>query len=415
MDVGALAAFALNANVQTQEDLATQTQRLSSGLRINTAADDPSGLAIAASLATKVAGLDQGVQEVQDANNALTIADGAMATVSDILQRMRALVVEANSDLESAQDRADIQTELNQLTLEINRISQNTTYNGRNLLDGSASSDFPLGPQLMFSSNPTLASGQTLYDPTQTFATYNTPEQIEQSFTVNSYDPTTGLLTVTVDLESASSGFGAPQVQQFQVQAGTNELIDPALGPTPIPGPYAQSDQGGMGQELLQFAIGTLSANDVGQSAIVVSLPGQTKAPGGNIYVNDGSAEGSTIAVDIPAVSANNLGVSDIVVGSDTMNEAAEYRVDYAIQYLGQIRAQVGAQNVSLQEAATNGNTAAVNYQSSESAIRDLDVASATTAYSKDQIQNSIQQRMIAGVEQMAQSFATLVSDAIVL
>jgi flagellin len=415
MDVGALAAYSLNANVQTQDDLATQTQRLSSGLRINTAADDPSGLAIASSLATKVAGLDQGVQEVQDANNALTIADGAMASVSDILQRMRTLVVEANSDLESTQDQADIQTELNQLTLEINRISESTTYNGRNLLDGSASSDFPLGPQLLFSSNPTLASGQTLYDPTQTFATYDTPEQIEQSITVNSYDPTTGLLTITVDLESGSSGFGAPQPQQFQVQAGSNELIDPALGPTPQPGPYTQADQSGMGQELLQFAIGTLSASDVGQSAIVVSLPGQTKAPGGNIYVNDGSAEGSTIAVDIPAVSATNLGVSDIVLGNDTMNQAAEYRVDYAIQTLGQIRAQVGAQNVSLQEAATNGNTAAVNYQASESAIRDVDVASATTAYSKDQILNSIQQRMIAGVEQMAMSFATLVSDAIVL
>ncbi|HTW83013.1 MAG TPA: flagellin [Candidatus Sulfotelmatobacter sp.] len=413
MDVLGFANYALNANAQTQSDLSTQVQRLSSGLRINTAADDPSGLAIATSLATKVMGLDQGVQEVQDANNALTIADGAMATISDILQRMRSLVVQANSDLESTQDQADIQVELTQLTLEINKISENTTYNGRNLLDGSASSDFPLPNQLLFSSNPTLASGQTLYDPTQTNVTNSTDtsEEIEQTFTVNSYDPTTDMLSVTVDLESASPGFGPAQVTNFLVQAGTNVLIDPAFGP--IPGPYTQTDENG--QEVLQFAFNNLSAADVGQSATVVSLAPQTKAPGSNLYVNDGSAEGSTIAVDIPAVTANNLGVGNIVVGSDTMNTAAEYRIDYGIQYLGNIRARVGAQNVSLQEAAVNANTASVNYQASESAIRDLNVAQATTAFTKDQIQVQIQQRIIAGVETMAQSFATLVSDAIVV
>jgi flagellin len=406
MDVGALAAYALNANVQTQDDLATQTQRLSSGLRINTAADDPSGLAIASSLATKVAGLDQGVQEVQDANNALTIADGALATISDILQRMRSLTVEANTDLESTNDLADIQAELNQLSVEINRIAENTTYNGRNLLDGSASSDAPLPAQVWAPENPTLASGQQLYDPTSLNVSYGTGESVEQSITINSYDPATNLLTITIDLESPSGAFGPAQPGTFTVQAGTNQIEGTS-------GPFTQQDQNG--NEVLSFNIGVISAADVGQTAILVSIPAQTKAPGGNIYVNDGSAEGATVGIDLPSVSANNLGVSQIQVGDSTATTAAEFRIDYAIQYLGAIRAQVGAQNVSLQEAATNGNTASVNYQSSESAIRDLDVASATTAFTKDQIQNSIQQRMIAGVEQLAQSFATLVSDAIVL
>jgi flagellin len=385
----------------------TQTQRLSSGLRINTAADDPSGLAIATSLATKVAGLDQGVQEVQDANNALTIADGAMANISDIMQRMRSLVVEANSTLESQSDLNDIQAELTQLTLEINRISENTTYNGRNLLDGSASSDVPQQAQLLVPANPTLASGQTFYNMSQTFLNNAAPEVV-QTLTVNSYDPTTNSVNVTIDFESADPTFGGSQIQSFDVPVGTGDFN--GLPPPP----YFQSTDQGFGSSVLQFAIGNLSAADVGQTATIVSVAAQTKQPGGDIYVNSGDAEGSVIAVDIPAVNANNLGVGNVTVGDATINEASEYRIDYGIQYLGEIRAQVGAQNVSLQEAATNGNTAAVNEQASESAIRDLDVASAITEYTKDQIQVSIQQRMIAGVQTLAQQFATLVSDAIV-
>jgi flagellin len=405
MDVGALANFALNAGAQTQQDLMTQTQRLSSGLRINSAADDPSGLAIASSFATKVAGLDQGVQQIQDANNALTIADGAMATMSDILQRMRTLVVEASSDVESQSDLNDIQSELNQLTLEINTISENTTYNGRNLLDGSASSDFPLPTQIMLPQNPTASGGGTLYNGV---IVSNSAPEVVQSFTVNSYDPTTNMLTVTLDFESTDPNFGGSQDQTFQVVNGTNQIA--GLPPPP----YFQSTQQGFGSSVLSFSIGTLTAADVGKTAVLYTLNAQTKAPGGSLSVNTGDAEGSVIPIDIPAVNANNLGVSEVQVGDDLINEADEYRIDYAINLLGSIRAQVGAQNVSLQEAAVNANTAAVNQQASESAIRDLDVASAVTEYTKDQIQIAIQNKMVAGTESLAQQFATLVSDAIV-
>jgi flagellin len=149
-------------------------------------------------------------------------------------------------------------------------------------------------------------------------------------------------------------------------------------------------------------------------TAVLVTLPQQTKAPGGDLYVNSGDAEGSVLAIDLPAVSAVNLGVNEVQVGDTLINTADEYRVDYAIQTLASIRAQVGAQNVSLQEAAANANTEAVNQQASESAIRDLDVASGVTEYTKDQIQVAIQSKMVSGVESLAQQFATLVSDAIV-
>ena len=156
-----LTAPAISAGVRTQSALRTETQRLASGLRINTAADDPSGLAIAESLASKVAGLDQGVHEIQNAGNALNVAEGAMASISDILQRMRALVVQARSDLQSTADRNDMQAELSQLRLEIDKIAQNTTFNGRALLDGSASSAIPQPPRVIIPKNDGLAGGGT--------------------------------------------------------------------------------------------------------------------------------------------------------------------------------------------------------------------------------------------------------------
>src|ERR1700694_4284768 len=126
----------LNLN-RNQSSLHTAVTRLSSGLRINTAADDPSGLAIAESLQAQVNGFDQASRNVQDATNAAQVAEGALQTTTDILQRIRALAVEGASDITSADDRKTLQAEVQQLLLEVNRISQNTNFNRQNLLDGS--------------------------------------------------------------------------------------------------------------------------------------------------------------------------------------------------------------------------------------------------------------------------------------
>lgn len=130
---------------RNQQALQTSATRLSSGLRINSAADDPSGFAIATTLHTQVAAFDQGARNVQDANNALTVADGAMAAVTGIVQRIRTLAIEAASDFNSSADRANIQAEIDQLVLEINRIQDNANFNGLKLLEGGPTF---LGPQL---------------------------------------------------------------------------------------------------------------------------------------------------------------------------------------------------------------------------------------------------------------------------
>jgi flagellin len=415
MDVQGLTAPALFAGARTQSALRTETQRLASGLRINTAADDPSGLAIAESLASKVAGLDQGVHELQNAGNALNVAEGAMGTIADILQRMRTLVVQARSDLQSTADRNGMQAELTQLRLEIDKIAQNTSFNGRALLDGSASSALPQPPRIMLSKNDGLAGGgqviDTIVDPSTPNLAPTSP-QIAQLLTIDSYDPVANALNLTVTIGSQEAVFGPTQVAAAQVGAGTNY----PLGSTPpIPGlqyDYTQSDQ--YSSPVLNFNVGTLTAADVGKSALIVSLPGEQKAPGATLHVNSGDAEGSVIAVDIPGLSSVNLGVNEVILGDDLQNQAAEYRIDYALTTLGSARAVIGAQTVSLQEAATGGAVASLNTKASESAIRDLDVGAATTALARDQIQVQFQTMLIADAQTLSRGVASLVSDSMV-
>ena len=416
MDVLSLSGVALNASLKTQNALQTETERLSSGLRVNTAADDPSGLAIAETLQTKVAGLDEGSQELQTANNALTVADGALSTISDILQRMRQLVVEARNGLQSAADQADTQNELTQLTLEINRIAQNTQFNGRNLLDGSASSDLTLPTRALLVQNPTASGGGNIIDqsvdPNAPYVAPDAPQMV-QEISVDSYDPVADQLNITVTLGSQESSFGPEQAYTLQVGNGTNYPTG-FFPPTPGNPTFVQQSQDGAGPQVLSFNIGTLTPADVGSVGLLVTLPAQSKANGAALDINTGDAEGAVQSVDIPGVSAVNLGVNEVILGDDLENEAAEYRVDNAISVLGGIRASLGAQMVSLQEASTNNTTDSVNTQSSESAIRDVDVGAEVTAFTQSQIQSQFQTKLVAGTEKMSSIVATLVADSIV-
>ncbi len=122
---------------KTQNDLATAIQRLSSGLRINSAKDDAAGLAISDRMTAQINGLNQAARNANDGISLAQVADGALASVSDNLQRMRELAVQSANATNSASDRAALQQEVSQLETEIDRVSTQTQFNGINLLDGS--------------------------------------------------------------------------------------------------------------------------------------------------------------------------------------------------------------------------------------------------------------------------------------
>lgn len=126
----------------SQSSLATSLQRLSSGLRINSAKDDAAGLAISERMTSQVRGLNQAVRNANDAISLTQTAEGAMGSITEGLQRMRELSVQAANDSNSASDRQALQQEVSQLQQEINRVASTTQFNGKNLLDGSFSGQY---------------------------------------------------------------------------------------------------------------------------------------------------------------------------------------------------------------------------------------------------------------------------------
>ncbi len=123
----------------SQSDLATSLQRLSSGLRINSAKDDAAGLAISERFTSQIRGLVQAARNANDGISLAQTAEGALKEVSNNLQRIRELAVQSANGTNSASDRAAIQTEVAELIAEVDRVASQTTFNDIKLLDGTFS------------------------------------------------------------------------------------------------------------------------------------------------------------------------------------------------------------------------------------------------------------------------------------
>ena len=148
----------LNAS---QAGLATALQRLSSGLRINSARDDAAGLAISQRLTSQINGLNQAIRNANDGISLAQTAEGALAESGNILQRIRQLSIQSANDSNSASDRKALQAEVSQLVSELNRIANTTTFNGKKILDGSFTSQkFQVGADANQTIDVTIADGR---------------------------------------------------------------------------------------------------------------------------------------------------------------------------------------------------------------------------------------------------------------
>lgn len=144
MRINSMSMFssALSALRRNQANMEKSMQRLSTGLRINSAADDPSGLAISEKMRAQIRGLKQAQNNVQDAVSFLQTGEGALQQTTDILHRMRELTIKAqNTGVLSEAEKNSISSELTSLRDEIDRIAKTTTFNSKNLLDGSLSGE----------------------------------------------------------------------------------------------------------------------------------------------------------------------------------------------------------------------------------------------------------------------------------
>jgi flagellin len=185
-------------------------QQLSSGLRINSAADDAAGLAISQKLKSQIAGFDQGSRNAQDAISMVQTGESALSTTQAMLQRMRQLAVQSSNDTNTDQDRQNIQSEVNQLISEIDRISQQTDFNTKKLLNGSAGGAQVAGggadiKGLVIQAGVALA---TTFKVTTT--TNATKSAVEAASAQGSFFTQSSSLTIT----------GATGTQTFTAQAG---------------------------------------------------------------------------------------------------------------------------------------------------------------------------------------------------
>jgi flagellin len=396
-------AVALNLN-RNQGMLQTAVTRLSSGLRVNTAADDPSGLAIATRLNVQSAAFDQASYNVQDMNNAATVADGALQTETNILQRIRNLAVEAASDVTSDSDKLSLQAEVSQLLLEVNRISQNTNFNGQYLLSGVHEG---FTPQINF--NAVIYSNSVL----------------GQAITVGSNN--TLVNSVTYLATNNSSIDGTLELQVAQLTATQQGIIFSFLcSSTNFYQQVSLSTIGNGAPSYINFfwdgvtvtsgaSIGTV---DVGVTSYIkvtqyVSAASNPNNPA--FTIQDGALEGAVITVGIQATNTQTLRLSNVNVagsigtGSGTIAaEDAIGQIDYALNALLTQRSLIGAVVNRLNEDLDNNNIAAVNLTASASSITDLDVAGETTEYTKLQVLVQVGTSVLAQANTNASSILAL-------
>ncbi|MDB2480196.1 flagellin [Porticoccaceae bacterium] len=139
------ATISANALTKNERAMSQAMERLSTGQRINSAADDAAGLAISSKMTSQINGLNQAVRNANDGISMIQTADGALIEMTGMLQRMRELSVQSASDTNTTTDRAALDLEFEQLKAEIERIADNTQWNGTNLLNSSLSVDFQVG------------------------------------------------------------------------------------------------------------------------------------------------------------------------------------------------------------------------------------------------------------------------------
>ncbi len=400
-----------------QKQLQNVVTQLSSGLRINTAADDPSGNAIATNLTSQYEAFNQASQNVQNANNAAQVALGALTQQTDILQRIRTLAVEAASDVNSQSDRTNLQAEVSQLLLEVNRIAQNTNFNGQALLNGShqgaqsgAEAYYTItanaallssGAQAIGSSTGFLIASVGITAGAFFTSTATGDETIEVQVIANKTNPT----AATPQLEVTTFVSSTAVSNEYLISLG-------ATGQT-----FVASIDGGTVNTGVTLHFSTPTIGDIGQTAYVkisqyVQPSNFATAPAFNFQ--SGADEGDVIQLGIAATNTNTLRISNVnlaVSSSSNPSLAAEDSIgqlDIALQTLNTQQADLGAVVVRLGIDQQNDDTAAVNLQASESNIADLNVGQATTEFTKLQLLVQVGTSVLAQSNANAQSVLTL-------
>jgi len=378
----------------TDGQMSKSLEKLSSGYRINRAADDAAGLSISEGLRAQIGGTKVAIRNAQDGISVVQTAEGALSEVHSILQRMRDLAVQsANSGSQDSNAVAAAQTESDNLVAELNRISGTTSFGQTKLLDGS------FGKTYQSSAVNT------------TLATFNGANG--KTFTLTTGGVTTG--NITLATASDVNGDGSTDFKDIQQQLTTSvRAALTAAGKNASDVNVSVSDNDGDGTYSVKFTgAAGFTVQDSGAAGALAGLGfgGPVNATtatgsGGNFHVGANTNAQDDIAVAIGAMDATTLGVNALSLSSNATG--AITAIDTAISSVSTQRANLGAYQNRFEHTISNLSVASENLSASESRIRDTDMAQEMVQFTRSQILTQAGTAMLAQANQAPQQILKL-------
>jgi flagellin len=351
-------------------------EKLSSGFRINRAGDDAAGLAISEKMRGQIRGLNQASRNAQDGISLIQTAEGALNETHAILQRMRELAVQASTDTNTNEDRAEIQKEIDQLATEITRIADTTQFNTMNLLNGDFKGKvFHIGANAQQNASIEIA-GMRAY---------------ELGVGTEGSDGSGAAASGTIqEITITANSVGSQYNKTIKIEQGTGNNAETAITET---------------DDEIIITLGTDSEGaplTVTQDEIVNLINGlgtytaTTTNPTGSITTGEAQISGGIDAGEpVPA--------KGIDVSTQAAADAAISIIDTAISTVSSERAKLGAMQNRLEHTIANLTTAAENLQASESRIRDVDMAKEMMEFTKMNILSQAATAMLAQANQQPQ------------
>ena len=379
------ASIAANSLTRNDRSMTATMERLSTGLRINSAKDDAAGLAISSKMTSQIRGLDQAVRNANDAISMIQVAEGAMKEVTNMFQRMRELAVQSISDSNTANDRNALNNEYKQLSAEIQRIAENTQWNGTNILDDTIGANGVSTFQVGANAN------QTIDVDFGNLATNNT--EVSTSGLVMTL---TGGTPVEGDVISYKITDGT-RTNYAQITVGSTAIVDGAeLVAT---------------QTLVEKDADGVTATAAGATPDVLSATATFAISAGvtTITVVGDATNTPTYTISDVAISrGTHAPVAATDITSSKLAATALGVLDDAIQQVNDTRATLGASMSRLEYASDNLQNVSQNSSAARSRVLDADYASETTELARTQIIQQAGTAMLSQANQSQQSVLSL-------
>ena len=405
----------------TDGQMAKSLEKLSSGFRINRAADDAAGLSVSEGLRSQVGGLKVAVRNAQDGISVVQTAEGALTEVHGILQRMRDLGVQAsNSGSQDLSARQAAQSEYTQLSSELDRIGSTTSFGKSKLLDGTfgntaatiagAASGVPGGGLVVDNTNDDVifqAAG-SFQKADGTFAALGGGD-LTVSVAQATYSTASGYqaaLQTALDTGFTSRGFAAGTMQAKVTDEGNGVWKVALSSDKALIADTGDADSLPDGSTFTIEATGSTLAGIASAVAGGDKVSTTTGVGGGTFQVGANNNLSEQIKIAIDKVDSSALGVASI----DLVNNAAAAitTLDTAISKISTQRATLGAYQNRFEHTINNLNVTVENLSASESRIRDTDMAQEMVSFTRAQILSQAGTSMMAQANQAPQSVLSL-------